>query len=363
MTTQFHEINFAGDVDVVAEIETLMQFFAEHNELQPAQLARIALLQEQIGHTTSDINRSYELFKAKKLANYDFLAELLRCADAAKPLEVQSQLLLNPPAVPWLIPNLIMRNTVTILSGRGGLGKSTLVFQIAMAVAAGEKTWLLGQGENNEYALSAQSERVAFFSWEDDLAQLSRIRKLNQTAAMQSDKYIPNWHYVHLRGQGTLFAVGRGSHKDTRASETPLARKIKTFCVKNEIRVLVFDTLASIYGSNENEGSFVKEFLDGWIAWAEKNNVTVIIVAHPSKSEGSTISGHSQWRNAVRSLLHLDRHETGEFVDPEPPARKPVALTSLGLKIDKQSYSAHEGRKIWLSRDGMTFSYCSTPTF
>ena len=142
-------------------------------------------------------------------------------------------------------------------------------------------------------------------------------------AQMLGDDLGDRFHAIDLVGCGPLW-IDNG---DRRPALTRIGADLRAHCESVDARLLVLDPLASAYGGNENDRGAVRSFLGSWDAWARQTDCTILIVAHPPKGNGGDdgrYSGSTDWRNAVRSFLHLDR-----------PDGEPNAAT---LIADKVSY-------------------------
>ena len=260
---------------------------------------------------------------------------LLRDAVAAlhPPVEARVDWSTPPPPRRWLIDGWLSRGRPALLSGRGGAGKSKIGLQLCHAVASHPapdgRRWMEGGP-----AINGTEETAVFATWEDDADEMSR-RLLDcprygwnpaspmAAAQMLGDDLGDRFHAIDLVGCGPLW-IDNG---DRRPALTRIGADLRAHCETVGARLLVIDPLASAYGGNENDRGAVRSFLGSWDAWARQTDCTILIVAHPPKGNGGDdgrYSGSTDWRNAVRSFLHLDR------TDGEP--------NTATLIADKVSY-------------------------
>ena len=98
--------------------------------------AKIACVEE---HLTSEWDADTTL---------EILDEL--CREQGQSKASRKRFVLNPPKRDWLIPGWLPANRLTLLTGSGGVGKSRLVLQIAIALASShtphKQRWLTGKG-------------------------------------------------------------------------------------------------------------------------------------------------------------------------------------------------------------------------
>ena len=75
-------------------------------------------------------------------------------------------------------------------------------------------------------------------------------------------------------------------------------------------RLVVIDSLAASYASNENERGSVHEFLRSWDEWGRARDCATLFIAHTNKA--GDFSGSTAWHNAVRTRWHLGYEKIGE---------------------------------------------------
>jgi len=81
------------------------------------------------------------------------------------------------------------------------------------------------------------------------------------------------------------------------------------------------DTLADVYGGDENMRAQVRQFIGMLTCLAIKFDIAVVVLAHPSLSgmaSGTGTGGSTAWHNSVRSRLYLTplKSEGGDIPDP-----------------------------------------------
>ncbi len=211
------------------------------------------------------------------------------------------------PPREWLVADLVPKKTVTLFSGDGGTGKSLLALQLAIAVAAGG-AWL---------GKAAQPGRVIFITAEDDDDELHRRTDDILRAAGLSYGDLPGLTLRSLAGEDALLAV-----------ESQVALITSTLFDELDARaeaegpvLIVIDTLADVYPSNENDRIKVRQFVGILRGLALKRRCAVLLLGHPSLtglSSGSGTSGSTAWSNSVRSRLYLSRiAQEGYEADPD----------------------------------------------
>ena len=202
------------------------------------------------------------------------------------------------PPRSWLVREMIPGRQVTLLSGDGGTGKSQIALQLAAAVPYGGE-WIGRLPEKGP---------VVFASAEDDDEELHR--RLDAIAASQGIDLadLADLHIVPLAGEDAVMGAPAG--KSGIIHETAIWRSLKAIVERVKPRLVVIDTLADVFAGNEISRAEARQFIGMLRGLAIKNDLAVVLLAHPSLSgmqSGSGTSGSTGWNNSVRSRLYFDR--------------------------------------------------------
>ena len=269
----------------------------------------------------------------------------------------------KPPSREWLIDRWMAAYRITILTGRGGAGKSRLALQLAMAMAAGVRGWLPVASDGGKapadtpWLVSAEPVPVVFASWEDEKDEIAR--RLYGIHEKRACRDRPEWdikdrlHYVHPPDQLWAPDPDGSRHTSTTGQITPAGLWLRNYCTDVGARLLVVDPRAAAYGLSEIDRSLVRAFLSDWDRWAQSSRCTVLLLAHPAKNEAkdaaSAGAGSTDWHAAARAVWELEakpireRRKQGNRL--EPAEAVPVAPK---LTLDKTNY-AKAGATVWLS--------------
>jgi RecA-family ATPase len=222
----------------------------------------------------------------------------------------------EPPERHFHVAGLIPGRTVSLLSGDGGTGKSMLALQLAVATAAG----------TNWCALSVSPGPVVYLSAEDDEAELHRRlvaiaeHEGIDLADLQRLRIIP------LAGRDAVLAApGK-----TAVEATRLFKDVEAVIAAHVPALVVIDTLADVFGGQENDRAQARQFVGMLRGWAIRYSAAVLVLSHPSLSgmaSGSGTSGSTAWNNSVRSRIYLERVKV-EDLEPDPDARVLKTLKS-----------------------------------
>ena len=226
----------------------------------------------------------------------------------------------KPEVVRWLFPGRIPLGKLTILEGDPGLGKSTVLADLAARVTRGE-----GLPGEPPY----EPGGVIVLSAEDGLADTVRPR-LDAAGA--------DCHRTHTldgfeddAGKVTRFTIG-----DPRESGMLVA--LEELIVKENVRLVTIDVLtAYLSGSRDAYRDHdVRQALSPLTDLAERTGCAIVCVRHLRKGgAGNAISaggGSIGIAGAARSVLLTDR-------DPEDPDRRVLAVVKSNLSAPVPSLS------------------------
>ncbi len=127
---------------------------------------------------------------------------------------------------------------------------------------------------------------------------------------------------VSLAGEDAILATPNG--KSNIIKSTRLFETLESHVAKLEPALVVLDTLADLFGGEENQRAQARQFISLLRGLAKHHDTTVLLLAHPSLSgmaSGSGTSGSTAWSNSVRSRLYLDRLRNDEGKEDDPDAR------------------------------------------
>jgi RecA-family ATPase len=257
---------------------------------------------------------------------FDRYGDMMPQSDAAveqEPLFIQASSLKERDIEPmeWLIGSMIPANTVTLLSGDGGTGKSLLALNLAISVASGGKLpWL---------NMKPQQGRALYIGAEDDVKEMHRrINDMIWTRPEISWDDIEDLHLASLASRDALLAS-----LDPRTgilTPSELWTRIMTKIEAERPRVVVLDTLADLYPGNENDRAQARQFIGQLRKAAVDFETTIVLLSHPSLSgmaSGTGTSGNTAWNNSVRSRLYMQRVKDDGY-EPDKSARKLTVMKS-----------------------------------
>lgn len=200
----------------------------------------------------------------------------------------------NPPKPRrWTIEHWLPIGTMTVLFGRGGLGKTLVMQQLGSKVVLAQD--FLGKVEGG-----------AVLQWcaEDDADELARRQfAIAQWCDVPIGLFANRLHIEALAGhECTLVELVGNQLKPTKHA-------VRLWEQINDLEVSAFflDNIAHLYGGNENDRHQVTLFMNLLTGICLRADCAGVLAGHPSKGGDSEFSGSTAWENAVRSRLFLSR--------------------------------------------------------
>jgi RecA-family ATPase len=215
-----------------------------------------------------------------------------------------------PPERRWIVRDMIPDRTVTIVAGDGGGGKTTLMLQLATAIA-GTCPWL---GHNPDPG------PVLVVTAEDDEEEIHRrLAAIAKSLGVELAD-LADLHIVPLAGHDAVMGAPEG--RAGIIAPTALFRALAALVERIRPRLVILDALADVYAGEENARAQARQFIGLLRGLAIKNDLAVVLIAHPSLSgmaSGSGTSGSTAWSNSVRARLYLERilDEGNREIDPD----------------------------------------------
>jgi RecA-family ATPase len=252
--------------------------------------------------------------------------------DPTPPLPFLNLAALDGKPVPrreWLVENRIPGRTVTLLTGDGGVGKSMLAKQLAIATVLG-RDWLGTMPEPGP---------VIFLTAEDDEIEV-HIR-LSAVVAHYNVSFcdLGGLHLLSLAGKDAALAI---ADRRNVMQLTPLYHRVATAIGDIKPRLVAIDTVADTFLGDENNRSQVRQYVSALRGLAVQFNCAVLLLAHPSLTginTGSGMSGSTAWNNSVRSRMYLKPGAARDSDDDDPNSRE--------LELMKANY-AQKGERLRL---------------
>lgn len=202
------------------------------------------------------------------------------------------------PAMEWLVEDMIPMAEVTLFTGDSGTGKSYLAQQLMMAVASGTPWLGMAVRKGSAYGLFCEDPEKIIH-----LRALAIVQRFGLEAADFSQMRVAD----RATEETELFGAALDGNP-LNPNWTPLWRRFCTRMRKLRPTVCVIDTVADVFGGDENKRAQVRRFIRGLKHLAQELGTAFVVAAHPSiegMRSGSGYSGSTAWRGTVRSHLYF----------------------------------------------------------
>jgi RecA-family ATPase len=197
----------------------------------------------------------------------------------------------------WLATNRIPAGDVTILSGDGGGGKTTVALQLAVAVERGLGDWL---------GTVCETGPVIFFSGEEPEAEMRRrLHRVSRKRGLEPSD-LENLHFHFADPDACLLGISR---RESPIAPTPLFASMVAAALDIRPALIVVDSIAATFGGNQNDRVHARTFVAMFRRLAQQAGCAILLLDHPSLSgitSGTGRGGSMDWQNATRARLHLE---------------------------------------------------------
>ena len=196
--------------------------------------------------------------------------------------------------------------TVSLVTAPGGTGKSWFVLQLAIR------------------AIKEGKIKKAFLWLSEDPKEISknRFNKVFDKVLKEEDTSIKS--KIDISDSPTIQFL----YDDQRRVEvSPLLSHFKAKL--QEYDLIILDPLIAFYGTDENNNSSARRFMQLFTEWANKENKTIIFIHHSTKNSTQS-RGASAFVDAVRTVYELDKIRDSDGKEKESHKRL--------IKLTKDNY-------------------------
>lgn len=193
------------------------------------------------------------------------------------------------PEFKWYVPGWLSPHP-TLMSGKGGMGKSLAALQMAVALAMGKRFM----------SKPVDPLRVLMWSCEEDLPELHRrLERICEFYEVSMADLSENLVIDCRQGlENTLISQEFG-----RPMWSPLTEYLRQQVNDLKADIWIGDNLAHMYACSENDRHPVTTFTS-WLAGL-REGWCPLLIGHVAKIGGSEYSGSTAWENAVRMRWYL----------------------------------------------------------
>ena len=212
---------------------------------------------------------------------------------------------------PWIAPGYLMRGAVTVLSGPGSAGKSSLIVGWTIALALGRRWHRFSPGT---------PARAFNYNTEDDRAEQQRrmsatLRQFDASPRDLAGKVIR----IGPNGTGTLL---RRDPVSGRLTFTAAMRALEEMIGAQSPDVLILDPLVELHDAEENDNTALRAVMAKFRNLAIQHNLAVVLVHHARKGSGSSAGDPDSLRGAssivgaariVLTVLTMDEEQAAKL--------------------------------------------------
>jgi RecA-family ATPase len=198
----------------------------------------------------------------------------------------------------WLVHDRIPMRNVTLLSGDGAVGKTTIALQLAVAIATEQLDWLQN--------VIDERGPVMFFTAEEEMPEVHF--RLAQIVDYYPDLEWPDLTNLHLLSRAEGDCVLAVPHRTHIMEKTDHYHQLELSIQAIKPRFVILESAADLFAGNEIDRSQVRKFVSLLRELAIRHDCAIMLLSHPSVSgmaSGSGMSGSTQWNNAVRSRMYF----------------------------------------------------------
>lgn len=206
----------------------------------------------------------------------------------------------------FLVPEFSTHDSVTLLTGKYGIGKTNLAIQIASQVACPTRQHFVRWNDQEEGTKDPVS--VMYLSYQNKIEELYHVR---ENMLKDDFKWIKtsNTNYLDfwsMRGEDDKLFWARGGL-------TNFGRRTLDACEQYDQKLLVIDSLSAAYqglgaGYEGSDTSDIFSFVYTLKEWCQKANRSILIVDHLLDSQESIKKGDpgtTAWAAAISNVWCL----------------------------------------------------------
>lgn len=312
----------------------LFTFWEHDGDRNAALRAAGAMMTTDDGRTLTEYNqdRYREARQAEALEAFEDLGDPEDGEGGAEALEAPSErqrrafaftpvgeLVTNLRPVSWLVRGYVEADSLALVYGEPGHGKSFLAIDLAASVASGTP-W---------HGAETKPGAVFYIAGEghNGLARRFKGWEISRGASLAG---VP------------LFVSQRAAPLDDKASAVEVLRTVDTLAAETgqAPALIVVDTLARCFGGDENSATDTGAFVANLDALRHRWRATVLVVHHSGKDAARGARGSTALRGAVDAEYRVTKDpagvvtlEAGKMKDADTPERRAFRLAPVELPL------------------------------
>lgn len=211
-------------------------------------------------------------------------------------LDTEMMITTPPPEIPWLIRDFVPVGQIGEMIGDGKIGKSSLLFQMAIAVASGIS--------KDPFSVDAP-QRVLVVNVEDPSEQIHSRLHYQSKKFEGTDQEMLKENLLIVDGLGKIGPLMRlVANEGPRQSDYGI--KLDEYILKVRPSLVILDTKSRLYGLDENNNDHATLWLFQLEKIAREVNCSFLIAHHTGKRDGKiTGRGASAFDNNTRFRIIL----------------------------------------------------------
>ena len=201
---------------------------------------------------------------------------------------------------PWIVRGYLMRGAVTVVSGPGSAGKSSLMVSWATTMALGSPL--------DRFKVTAPL-KVGVYNVEDDAQeQRRRFSAMAQQFGVSVKAFFRNLFVLGPARVGTLLTM---TPEGRMLVNTPVMDKMETWVSETQPDVLILDPFVELHAGEENDNTQIRAVMARFRTMAAEHNMAVVILHHSRKGEAvpgdpDSLRGASAIVGAARVVLTVN---------------------------------------------------------
>ena len=233
-----------------------------------------------------------------------------------------------PEPTQWRLDGWLPERTVTLLSANGGVGKSNLSLQLAVALCTGQA--FLG--------LKTKPSRVLVISAEDEARTVHfRVANICQDLGIEMSSLKGLVVYDLTQQDCVLWRDGCATER---------MQWLADMTVEHSADVVIIDNASDVFLSNENDRAEVRGFMRCLNMICTGTGASILLLAHVNKASviagagldsNSTFSGSTAWNNSARSRWAMVRSSEREILLKHEKSNLGPLQEELRLEFDAAS--------------------------
>ena len=205
----------------------------------------------------------------------------------------------QPEPTQWRLDGWLPEGTVTLLSANGGVGKSNLSLQLAIALAHGMSL----------FDVATKPSKVLILSGEDEARTVHfRVANICQDLGLPMSSLADRVMVYDLTQADCVL------YRDGNATER--MQWLADVVVHSKADVVILDNASDLFADNENDRTAVRGFMRCLNLIAHGTRAAMLLLAHVDKASvrggagldsNTTFSGSTAWNNSARSRWAMVR--------------------------------------------------------